>query len=788
MTDTKAPGGAYGTIRTMRPMRLVVLLAVVLLPGVMLAPVWRNAGLGAAEDDILYYFPMRSLFGEMVRSGTGPWFNPWTGLGRPFMADPQTAVWYPATWLFAVLPPLQAYPISLWVHYSLALWGMYRLLRGLGLEARAALFGGISFAFCGFMLAHRAHFALQHAAAWTPWVFWLLHRYVTADAGGGGRSPGAQHASLRRLALAAAVVALQCFAGHVQVAAMTAVGALVFVLAAPAAGGRGTAGRAGLASAAGRWLLVYMCAAGLFAIQWLPTFAYVRVCTRVERTYLDFVENSWHPASVLDWTMPMLFGQRTPNFFDQRYWGPSHQVEQFAYGGILPLLLAALAVRAGWRGDARRRAWVVVGALGLLLALGQYGPVCPLLYWVPGSSLFRCPARALLLVNLAAAGLAAVALHDVGSGSSPQHTRLRVLALGWSRRPVLVGALLVAVPLGAIAAAMPFVDAATRGAAWHALRPWGSAVWVPLLTAIVALGVLGLAARRWRQSVWSWLIVLLTMLDLGVIGWTIDVPRDVRDGAALITPRTTDWLDRIRAAPHRLWVVTGRQGRAPGEYVDPVDKAVANTNILRGIETLTDYGPLQPRVVVARFGFKPWGETDVAGELLDDTAWMRLYDVGWILLCDADRPAPAGCELWATTPEGWRLFANSSATGPALVEQAEQPGVAQLVPLSATRFTTLVDTWPARVASHGEKQSADEPGDGPRLVVSRLALPGWTARAGDQVVPIETVDGVLMGVRVPPGEAAEVAWSYFPPGLYLGAGVSVLSVAVLAWAVLRGAR
>jgi hypothetical protein len=531
-----------------------------------------------------------------------------------------------------------------------------------------------------------------------------------------------------------------------------------------------------------------MCAAGLFAIQWLPTFAYVRVCTRVERTYLDFVENSWHPASVLDWTMPMLFGQRTPNFFDQRYWGPSHQVEQFAYGGILPLLLAALAVRAGWRGDARRRAWVVVGALGLLLALGQYGPVCPLLYWVPGSSLFRCPARALLLVNLAAAGLAAVALHDVGSGSSPQHTRLRVLALGWSRRPVLVGALLVAVPLGAIAAAMPFVDAATRGAAWHALRPWGSAVWVPLLTAIVALGVLGLAARRWRQSVWSWLIVLLTMLDLGVIGWTIDVPRDVRDGAALITPRTTDWLDRIRAAPHRLWVVTGRQGRAPGEYVDPVDKAVANTNILRGIETLTDYGPLQPRVVVARFGFKPWGETDVAGELLDDTAWMRLYDVGWILLCDADRPAPAGCELWATTPEGWRLFANSSATGPALVEQAEQPGVAQLVPLSATRFTTLVDTWPARVASHGEKQSADEPGDGPRLVVSRLALPGWTARAGDQVVPIETVDGVLMGVRVPPGEAAEVAWSYFPPGLYLGAGVSVLSVAVLAWAVLRGAR
>jgi hypothetical protein len=185
-----------GTIPAMWMTRLVIALAVVLLPGLMLAPVWHNAGLGAGEDDILYYFPARTFFHDTIQAGHWPWLNPWTGLGRPFVADPQTAFWYPTTWLFAVLPPLWAYPASLWIHYSLALWGMYLLLRLTPLSRHAALFGGVAFAFSGFMLAHRAHFTMQHAAAWTPWVFWSLARLARAQF------------SVRRLVVAVVFLAL----------------------------------------------------------------------------------------------------------------------------------------------------------------------------------------------------------------------------------------------------------------------------------------------------------------------------------------------------------------------------------------------------------------------------------------------------------------------------------------------------------------------------------------------------------------------------------------------------
>jgi len=743
----------------MRTLRIVVLLAVVLLPGALLAPVWRLAGLGAGEDDILYYFPARTFFHDTIQAGEWPWLNPWTGLGRPFAADPQAAVWYPFTWLFAVLPPVQTYPLSLWAHYSLALWGMYRLLRAQTLDRRAALFGAIAFAFCGFMLAHRAHFTMQHAAAWAPWVLWRVQRFALA---GGGVS---------RFVSATLVLALQCFAGHVQIAALTVLGVLAFMLAYPPHGPAGHKRTKATARAAGplvappavvvRWGLVCVFAAGLFAIQWLPTYDYMQLCTRVERTYRDFVENSWSPASVLGWLTPMLLGQRTPNFFDQAYWGPSHQVEQFGYAGLLPLLLAGLALRGGWWHDARRRPWIILAALALLLALGERGPLCPLLYWLPGSSLFRCPARALLLVNMAVAALAATTLEDLGATVSPRRARLRALIIRWTSRPVVLSAAVVAVPAVLILAAYPFLNADLRGAALHALRPWAPAMWVPFVTALVTCLVLGFVVRRWRQPVLLWLLLPLAAADLGAIGWTIDVPAGHAGPQSLLTPQATEWMDEVAESGDRLWVVTGRQGWLPGEYFASIDKAVANTNMLRGIASLTDYGPLHPRVVVEQFGFLPWGETLAADRLLADTSWMRLYDVGWVLLCDRDRPAPTGCDLVTITPEGWRLYRNPASAGWAMFEDAAQTAAVRTVRPSAARLRVWADTWP------------DERGERPRLVISQLALPGWIIRVDGQAVPAESVGG-LLAVRIPGGAAVEIDCAYFPPGLVSGALITLM--------------
>ncbi|HPC22118.1 MAG: hypothetical protein KBH81_02380 [Phycisphaerae bacterium] len=748
----------------MRKQRALVALAIVFLPGVMLAPLWRLGGLGAGEDDLLYYFPSRSFFHDTVRAGQWPWINPWTGLDRPFAADPQSALWYPGTWLFALLPPLPAYAVSLWAHYSLAIWGMYRLLRAGRLARPAALFGGLLFAFSGFMLAHRAHFSLQHAAAWAPWVFWRIQRY--AQNGGGFR-----------LTTASIVAALQLYAGHVQIAAITALGSLVFIVAAGwAAAPKFTVKLRAAVPAFGRWLGIWVLAGGLFAVQLVPTVMWLEQCTRVDRTYRDFVENSWYPWSAIGWVAPMFFGQRTPNFFDQPYWGPSHQCEQFAYAGIVPLILAAVALRVGWRGDPQRRPWMVLLIFGVLVALGQFGPLCPLLYQIPGSSLFRVPARALLLFNMSIAALAAISLHDLGAAHNPRRVRLRAALQAWSARPHIKGAALVGMPLIVGAAVIPFLPSDWRAAALHALRPWSPSVFVPLAVAMASFASLGVAARRWHRPRWLWLPVIVTTLDLAVIGWTIDIPLGKNGPADLLPQSEAPWVERVRDSGRRLWVVA----HTADIYGEPLNILAANVNSLVGIQSLTDYGPLQPRSLQPRFAFRPWGESDQVRALLQDPRWMRTYNVGWILTRDpADEPA--GCTLEEVDAAGWRLYRNPSAAGMAVLEDAAAPVAISSQVHSNQRFEVVVDSWLAGERHRPGRTEAGQMQE-KRLIVSRLAQPGWQARIANRQVAIEPRDG-LMSLRVPAGEYVKIDFSYSPPGLREGllvSGATVIVILVLA--------
>lgn len=749
----------------MRAWALAIAVLVLLLPGVMLLPAWSLGGLGANEDDILYYYPSRVFFRETIRAGQWPWLNPWNGLDRPFAADPQSALWYPFTWLFVALPPSWAYPACLWAHYSLALWGMYRLLRAGRLGRSAALFGGLLFAFCGFMLAHRAHFTMQHAAAWAPWVLWRWQRYVEGSTGEG---------SAARLAAVCAVTAAQCFAGHVQMAAITLLGVLVFLLA------RGGAAAASPAESRPSRMTMFVRVAvagvsvvGLFAVQWMPTLAYVRECTRTERTYWDFTENSWHPTSALGWALPLFFGQRTPNLFDQTYWGPSHQCEQFSYAGLAPLLLAAIGLRAGWRTDQRRRPWVALLVFGLALALGKFGPICPLLYWVPGSSLFRVPARALLLFNLAVAALAAATVHDLAARPTPQRARLRAALAGWTTAPLLKALALIAAPLLAVLVALPFLPAETRAAAWTALRPTNPAIWLPATVAAATFGVLALVARYWKQRVWLGVLTLLAGVDLGLMGWSIDVPRDVAGPAELARPAARPWLGLVGQSDARLWVVTDTSG----VYTRPLEKCAANTNLLVPLHSLTDYGPLHPKAYYQRFTFTPWGTTPRATELLHDPAWPPRFNVGWVLLCDPALPEPAECELVDAPRADWRLYRPLAEPRMAYFEDPTQSGAIHYQEVSPTAFVTRIDTWPARrpLPTRG---SETEPAP-VRVVVARLKLPGWRATLAGRPIRVESTNDGLLAAAAPAGEAVEIHWRYVPPGWREGAAISALSVLAL---------
>lgn len=745
----------------MPPMRARLAVAALILgaPGLLLAPVWRLGGLGAREDDLLYYYPSRVLLAGLAAQGQPPWLNPYNGLDRPLLADPQSAVFYPATWLVAFLPPLWAYGASVWLHYSLAMWGMLRLLRARGDPYAAALFGALAFALCGFMLAHRAHLTIVQAAAWTPLVFWRLDRYVQA----GG---------VRRLAAAALVAALQCYAGHVQIAALTALGSLVYVLASEAP----------RASAARRWLGVWLLAGGLFAAQAVPTAMYLRHCTRGDRGLLGFIENTWNPISAVNWVLPMLLGQRTPNFFEQPYWGPSHQVEQFAYPGIATLLLAGLVLVQGWRITTERRRWTAVLLLALAIAVSA---LSPLLYLLPGAALFRVPARALLLFNLALTALAAEAVAMLRFRFTPDGARLTDAALRLTRRPLRRAAVIVIAAAAPFAAAWPLVGDDLQRSIALALRPWSPALLVPLVTIALTLLCLRWIARDWRRPTRvAWLIPLLA-LDLGVIGWTIDVPADASSAADLLRSERRDaWLRHVKAEDGRLWVVTHRPSlrELPGEYVDSIARGVANTNLLDGVASLTDYGPLQPRMFVERFAFEPWGQAREPARVLADEALLNQANVRWVLLCHDDLSAPAGARLVARRPGALRLYRRPAAAGECFIGGQPAPGAphARSHALHARSHDLSVRS---RAPHHFTIDATfDGPSDTPEdveIVCSRLALPGWRATVNGQPQEPQAHDGWLLSVRVAAAGNVRVEWRYFPPGLWLGVTISAATAVLL---------
>src|SRR5919202_983832 len=74
----------------------------------------------ADYDAFVYFYPLRAYAAAAVQEGRLPLWNPSSFLGVPFIANPQTAFFYPLTALFFWLPVPQAYGLSLVLHVFLA--------------------------------------------------------------------------------------------------------------------------------------------------------------------------------------------------------------------------------------------------------------------------------------------------------------------------------------------------------------------------------------------------------------------------------------------------------------------------------------------------------------------------------------------------------------------------------------------------------------------------------------------------------------------------------------------
>lgn len=301
------------------------------------------------RDHTDYFQPLRFFTADEIHAGRLPLWNSYSASGEPWLANPQTGVFYPPTWLFLVLPFETAYVLFLALHVMLAGWGGFLLFSRFA-SSGAALAAALALMFSGPVMSMLDINNNLATFAWLPLVVWCALAGVAPQ-------------------WSALVIAMSFLAGEPFFAAA---GALAYALIR----------RRGIIDVA-------LTSVALCAVQLFP--------------FLDAVRDS-------DRTGGMATSELLRDSMPLRDWlavlspvevAQSQRFIVVAYVGVLTVVFAALAVRRLPAAAAVVVACMIVGA-GAYLA-----PVAALLTHLP-VALVRYPARVLPLAALALCALAAI--------------------------------------------------------------------------------------------------------------------------------------------------------------------------------------------------------------------------------------------------------------------------------------------------------------------------------------------------------------------------------------------
>jgi hypothetical protein len=309
------------------------------------------------RDHFDYFQPLRWFTAEELRHGRLPLWNAYSASGEPWLANPQTAVFYPPAWLFVALPFATAYTLFLALHVTLAGWGAFLLFNRFASQG-AALAAALALMFCGPTMSLLDINNNLASFAWIPLVLWCAVAKV-------------------RPQWSALAIAVSFLAGEPFFAA---VGALAFALIR-----RRDA------------INVALTSIGFCAFQLFPFLAYVRDSDRAAGIPRSQLLRDSMPLR--DW-----LGVLSPVDL-----GATQHFIPVVYVGLVTVVLAAIGLAARHSQSAARVSAAAI-LLCVLIAAGAYfAPTAVLLTHLP-VAIFRYPARVVPLAALAICALAAMGI------------------------------------------------------------------------------------------------------------------------------------------------------------------------------------------------------------------------------------------------------------------------------------------------------------------------------------------------------------------------------------------
>ncbi len=674
--------------------------------------------------------------------------------GHPFLADVQSAIFYPIGLLFTLgVVALRGADYALLdleleaiLHFILAGAFTYLFARRLLGSRPAALLSALTFTFGGYLTGYPPQqLAILETATWLPLALLLLDEAVgrpipsPAQAGEGegggtppreGKGPG-DRSALRYYAAAGVVLGIAALAGHPQTFMF-----VVYACAVYWAWRIYTSDRQFR-----RRLLPFIFAlvlgAGISAAQTLPTFEYQMVSTRAGIGWAE-AASGFPTLDPLQMILP----------------GYASAFQSPLYIGVLPLWLALLALLANRSRD--RRFWAGLALGSLVVSFGAYVFAYAVLYlFVPGFALFRGQERLALIVSFSLALLAGYGMSDLLPPSDPARARraFPLLPAGITISLVMVLTMYVAAkehPTGRL------FFLGDRG---------GLMVLLFLLATVLAAARLSNVLKPHPFVAYTIALVAFDLFSINNAAYNAD-PQ----------PRypTTPIIQAIQS-DHDIFRVVD-EGKMPGHF-----------GIAYRLEEIGGISPLR----TARY--------DALLELPPETLWP-LLNVRYVI---TGRPGFANAQVVANDgdtrllrlqndrPRAWipvevQERVEDRAALEAMANPAFNPAatayLADALPFPSVpnqAYTPI--EFKTRAPEH-LVLSFSTPTDG-LLMLSEVYYPGWSATVDGVPTPILRADVALRAVPVRAGRHA-VEMVYDPWSVKIGIGVTVVTLLIAGLVIL----
>ena len=626
-------------------------------------------GLSAFPDsDFTRHFLPFSLFQQSaILELRLPLWDPHTFAGHPFLADAQSAVFYPVSNALLLLTSFDRSPAGrlYWLqaeaalHIFLACLFTYLLVRRLTGSKMAAFMAGAVFGFSGYLTGYvPLQIGILRVAVWLPLILLLLlPRAARAGAGSSESSPAEGQSphptnvlsrvfpQWKRWLAAAAVQAVAFFGGHPQTFLFLsyAVGGwmlMLFVSDLNRHRVNGTTGQAAYKVVSARTLLyagmvtAYVTVLVLLtSAQLWPIYEFVQHSVRASLSFQQ-AGGGFALRDTLQYLLPGLFTVYSPQ-----------------YVGVAALGLTLVAVAALFSSgfslpgaDTHARAaaffFVCCGAAAFLLSYGSRLPLYSLFYrFTPGGELFRGQERALFLVAFSLSVLSGYGMALLPTLSARQRG---TLCYGFG------AAVAAALTLFWIWRQLP----ARADIADSALL-WPSVIALLFALIFVVLTGPGIARRKWlsdQQIARTRLIALipLALLNLFIVNFSTNLsfgPR-VRDG--LVPPEATAVLETSHSLAERP------NSLPPRVYNE--HRVSRNSGLLLGWEDVLGKSPLRHakyNAFITDFPLERMWELTGTGTVL---TWMHELPVESQLLDEFPRPHSSTTYLHvlkSTAPRLW---------------------------------------------------------------------------------------------------------------------------------------